>query len=79
MLLEEPMDRATCTNAISRYASQAAILAACLTLVASESAAQAEAAKSSTAVDTAAVNALRRMGAYLRNLQRFGVSGDHGS
>lgn len=75
MLLEEPMDRATCTNAISRYASQAAILAACLTLVASESAAQTEAAKSSTAIDTAAVNALRRMGAYLRNLQRFGVTG----
>ena len=76
LLMEEPMDGATCTNAISRYAGQAAMLAACLTLIAGESAAQTETAKSSsTAVDTAAVSALRRMGAYLRSLQRFSVSG----
>lgn len=68
------MDRTTCTNAMSRYASQAVMLAACLTSVASRSAAQ-EAARSSTAIDTGAVNALRRMGAYLRSLQRFEVSG----
>ena len=74
LLMEEPMDGAT-TNAISRYAGQAAMLAACLTLIAGESAAQADAAKSSTAIDTAAVNALRRMGAYLRSLQRFSVNG----
>ena len=69
------MDRTSCTNAISRYAGQAAMLAACLTLVANRSAAQAETARSSTAIDTGAVNALRRMGAYLRSLQRFGVTG----
>jgi hypothetical protein len=74
LLREEPMDGALSTNAISRYASQAALLAACLTLVATEAAAQ-SASTSSSAVDTGAVNALRRMGAYLRGLQRFNVSG----
>ncbi|HEY2379287.1 MAG TPA: DUF2092 domain-containing protein [Gemmatimonadaceae bacterium] len=68
------MDGVPCTNAISRYASQAAMVAACLTLAASKSTAQA-ASNSKSAVDTGTVKALRKMGAYLRGLQHFGVSG----
>lgn len=69
------MDAAPNTNAITRYVSQAAMLATCLTLVAAKSAAAQAATKTEPAVDTSAVNALRRMGAYLRSLQRFSVFG----
>lgn len=73
LLAEEPMDGLSFTNGIYRYASQAAVVAACLTLATTKSAAQAAA---TTAVDTGAVNALRRMGAYLRGLQRFSLTGE---
>jgi hypothetical protein len=72
---EEPMDEVPSTNAITRYVSQAAMLATCLTLIAGKSAAAQTATKAEPAVDTSAVNALRRMGAYLRGLQRFSVFG----
>jgi hypothetical protein len=69
------MDGMPRDNAISGYAGRAAMLATCLTLIAGNSSAQAS-AKSATAVEPGAVDALRRMGAYLRTLQHFSVSGE---
>ena len=69
------MDGLPRNTAIIGYASRAAMLATCLTLIAGTSSAQAT-AKSATAVEPGAVDALRRMGAYLRTLQHFGVSGE---
>jgi len=69
------MDGMPRDTAIIGYVSRTAMLATCLTLIAGSSSAQAN-AKSATAVEPGAVDALRRMGAYLRTLQHFGVSGE---
>jgi len=65
------MDGMPRTTAITGYVSRTAMLATCLTLIAGSASAQANA--KSPAVEPGAVDALRRMGAYLRTLQHFGV------
>lgn len=69
------MDAVSRNYATSGYASQAAMLAACLTLIAGHGAAAQAATKASPAIEPGAIDALRKMGAYLRSLQRFSLTG----
>ena len=57
----------------TRRQSQTLALAACLTLLGGSAGAQATATKTDTAIQVGAIEALRRMGTYLRSLKRFSV------